>query len=96
MNFTGQLSTSELELGPIPHVDLSFALDERVRRFEPIFAEVYPRTHDEWLEGFKRDLNPEAEIVVWEGMASSFASFVQNIPSVQMPERKHSGFCSSG
>ena len=75
-----QLSTSELELGPIRHADLSAALDERIRRIEPIFGEVYPRTHDEWLEGFKRDLNPEAEIVIWEGMASCFASFVQKYP----------------
>jgi hypothetical protein len=79
-NPTSQLSISELELGPIRHAELSAALDERIRRFEPIFAEVYPRTHDEWLDGFKRDLNPEAEIVIWEGMASSFASFVQKYP----------------
>jgi hypothetical protein len=71
-------STTEpatLRLGPIRHAQLPDALIARVRAFEPVFAEVYPNTHEEWIEGFQRDLHPENEIAVWEHIAAAFTQF---------------------
>lgn len=65
-----------LQIGPIRHAQLSDDLVERVSAFESVFAEVYPCTHEEWMEGFQRDLHPENEIVIWEHIAAVFTQFI--------------------
>ena len=42
-----------------------------------MFAEVYSVTHEEWLDGFKRDLNPENEVEIWEDMATAYSKFLK-------------------
>lgn len=74
---TQLVNPASLQPGPIRHPALSPELEERIRRFEPVFAEVYPRTHDEWLDGFKRDQNPESEVAIWESIASAYQSYFQ-------------------
>ena len=56
---------AEFQPGPIRHQQLSEVLNARIRKFEPIFTEGYPRSHEEWLDGFKRDANSEQEIAHW-------------------------------
>ena len=68
---------SGLQLGPIRHETLPQPLVERIRRLEPVFAEVYPRSHEEWLDGFKRDAEPEVEVAMWEVMASAYSRFTE-------------------
>jgi hypothetical protein len=72
---TQSVRPSDLQLGPLRHATLSAEMDARIRRFEPIFAEVYPRSHEEWLDGFKRDLHPEPEVAIWEAMAAAYQTF---------------------
>jgi len=67
---------ANLQPGPIRHAKLPAELEARIRRFAPVFAEVAPRTHEQWLDGFKRDMNPEDEIVIWETMASAYQRFL--------------------
>ncbi|MCI5131421.1 MAG: hypothetical protein D3904_07805 [Candidatus Electrothrix sp. EH2] len=67
----------EYQTGPIRHPKLPASLIERIRKFEKTFAEVYPVTHKEWLDGFKRDANPEREIAIWEQMASAYTQFLR-------------------
>ncbi len=69
---------SSIEPGPIRHERLDDALVARVRAFEPVLADIYPMSHEEWLEGFQRDLNPESEIAIWEGIAAAW----QRLPSL--------------
>ena len=64
-----------LKLGPIRHAQLPPYLIKRVRAFEPVFADVYPITHEKWIEGFRRDVHPEREIEIWEQSASAFSQF---------------------
>ena len=66
---------SDLQPAPIRHGTLSAELVARVKRIEPIFAEVYPRSHEEWLDDFKRDLDPEPEVAIWEAIASAYQTF---------------------
>lgn len=66
----------EYQVGPIRHPELPAALMKRIRRLEEIFVEIYPATHEEWLDGFKRDANPEREIAIWEYMASAYTQFL--------------------
>lgn len=66
----------EVQPSPIRHPELTAALIDRIRKLEETFAEVYPATLDEWLDGFKRDENPEREIAIWEQMASAYVQFL--------------------
>jgi hypothetical protein len=68
---------SDIQLGPVRHEKLSDAHVARIRKFEPIFAEVYPRTHEGWLDGFQRDVNPEPEVAIWEAMAAAYQDFTE-------------------
>ena len=70
--------SSPYQSGPIRHSELPPALIERIHRLEEIFAEVYPLTHEEWLDGFKRDRDPENEITIWENIASAYTQFLNS------------------
>lgn len=72
---TQSVRPSDLQPGPIRHAQLSEAMEARIRKFEPVFVEVYPRTHQEWLDGFQRDIDPEAEVAIWEAMATAYQTF---------------------
>jgi hypothetical protein len=74
---TKPIRLPDIQLGPIRHQALSDALEARVRKFEPIFAEVYPNTHKAWLDGFMRDADPEPEVAIWEAMASAYKGFTE-------------------
>ena len=75
---TLQIDPSMLEIGPIRHDTLSESLIARIHELQPVFAEVYPRTMEEWIDGFKHDLRPEREVAIWEAMASAYSSFITN------------------
>jgi hypothetical protein len=70
------MPVADLQVGPIRHATLPAELEERIRRFEAVFSEVHPRSHEEWLDGFRRDLKPESEVVIWEAIASAYSNFV--------------------
>jgi hypothetical protein len=74
---TQSVRPSDIRPGPIRHEKLSDSLVARIRKFEPIFAEVYPRTQEGWLDGFQRDVDPEAEVAIWEAMASAYQRFTE-------------------
>jgi len=52
----------------------------RIVAFENVFADVYPVTHEQWLDGFKRDMDPEREVAVWEEIASALKTFTAGRP----------------
>ena len=71
------LDAKGIEQGPIRHGEISADLDARIRKFALVFSEVYPITHEEWLDGFRRDTNPENEIIIWEDMATAYSKFLE-------------------
>src|SRR4030095_16899943 len=73
---TSNVDLSTLRPGPIRHAQLPDDLIARVRAFEPVFADIYPNTHEQWLEGFQRDLHPENEIAIWENIAAALTQFI--------------------
>ena len=77
----------KLKPGPIRHEKLPDALVERIRKFEPVFAEVYPDTHEQWLDGFQRDAHPESEVAIWEAMAFAYQTFTEK-RSLNMDAKK--------
>jgi hypothetical protein len=69
-------------IGPIRHAQLDPALVDRIRAFEPVFVDLYPINREQWLDGFKRDKDPDREVRIWEEIASALTSFVagRNLP----------------
>ena len=83
-------SDLQFQPGPILHARLPEPLVARIRNFEPVFAEVYSRTHQEWLDGFQRDINPETEVAIWEAMAVAYQNFTRE--RALTPEAKGEAF----
>ena len=71
------LDATDIKPSPIRHAAISDELDARIRKFAAVFAEVYPVTHQEWLDGFQRDTVPENEVAIWEHMASAYTGFLE-------------------
>ncbi|MBI3373737.1 MAG: hypothetical protein HY017_18595 [Betaproteobacteria bacterium] len=49
----------------------------RVGALKAILDEVYPKSFDDWVQGFELDGNPERELLVWECMALTFRTFAE-------------------
>jgi hypothetical protein len=87
---------SDIQQGDSIHKQLAPELEGRVRKLESVFAEVFKRTHEEWLDGFRRDLNPESEIRVWEAMASAYQKLFGE-HALSLPAKKEAlGLMCSG
>jgi len=66
------IDPANVEPGPIRHAELPPDLLKRASALEPVFADVYPVTHEKWIEGFRRDAHPEREIAIWEQIAVAY------------------------
>jgi hypothetical protein len=47
-------------------------------RFSTVFAEVLPKTPEEWEHGFRFDQNPDGEILFWDQVADVFEHFMDD------------------
>ena len=68
----------QLEKGPIRHPTLPLALISRIENIAGMLAEVNSQPVGEWVEDFRRDQNPEKEVVVWEAMAAAYSVFTKD------------------
>ena len=66
---------SAIQTGPIRHSELAPELIERIKAFQSVFADLYPQTLEQWIEGFQRDVHPEQEIAIWESIARALTAF---------------------
>lgn len=92
-----RVKLSDIQGGPIIHKKLPIELEERIRRFEPVSAEVYPISHDQWLDGFQRDLDPESEVQTFEAIARAYQAFLAKHSQLSLPAKKEAyGLMCSG
>lgn len=77
------IHVDQIEAGPIRHDSLPSALVERIREIARMVEEVYPQTEEEWLDGFRRDVDPEAEVRLWERIAGKFRLLTDGVPDVE-------------
>ncbi len=75
---------------PIRHEDLGPVYVTSIRLIRASLWDVYPKSLEFWLDGFKRDLNPEREIVIWQRIACVYLEYIkmQELTS----EQKHFAF----
>jgi hypothetical protein len=82
-----KLSDIKVEPDPQLHAALPAELEARIRKFGPVFAEIFSKSDAEWVEGFKHDLHPESEVANWEAMASAYQSLLA-IHALPLPAKK--------
>jgi hypothetical protein len=70
------------------HESLTEHLIERIKTFKDTLAEFYPKTLDQWIDGFRMDLHPELEISIWEKMAEKYTRLLQIHSPRNREERK--------
>jgi hypothetical protein len=61
------------------HSEFPSDVREIFRRFERVFASFYPRTVEQWEEGFRRDRYPWGEIAMWEWWANTIEQFTAHL-----------------
>jgi hypothetical protein len=72
-----KVKLSEVELGPHQHATLPAELIERIKAYKQILGDADAVSVDEAIDDFRRDLNPEKEVVIWERIAHVFKNFTE-------------------
>lgn len=52
----------------------------RVRALKATLDEVFPKSFEDWVQGFELDGNPEKELLIWECMALAYSTFTEGQP----------------
>lgn len=66
---------STIQAGPIQRDSLTPDQMARIRKLQAVFVEVDGQSVEEWADGFKRDLNPDRELVIWERMGKAYTGY---------------------
>lgn len=62
----------KIKVAPIRHQRLSIELISRIRLVRAALLDVYPLSMEAWVDGFRRDTNPDQEVAIWERVASTY------------------------
>ena len=57
---------------PIRHKTLPDKLVERIKKYHTILAEVDPAPPETLIDDFRKDMHPEREVAIWEGIADKY------------------------
>lgn len=57
------------------HSELPSNLVSRIMLIQKVFEEILPYSIEETLNSFKRDKNPDREIIIWEAMAATYLEY---------------------
>lgn len=82
------MELSKLKIGPIRHKDLSSSFIVRIKNYKEKIKEVDTSTLEDTIDSFKRDLHPEAELLVWENIAMLYEAKSESIPNLTIDEKE--------
>jgi hypothetical protein len=71
----------QLQLSSIRHPPFDEKIMKAIREIEKLFREVHPLSVVEWANGFRRDLEPIKEIVIWLYAGKVYTFFAEKEPS---------------
>jgi hypothetical protein len=66
---------NEIQQGPTLHDELPDQSLERIKAVHETFADVDGTPLEKWIDDFKRDLDPEGNIKIWEDMEVAYNSY---------------------
>lgn len=82
------IDRAELKTGPIRHKALPLELAVRVRLVHAVLADVAFSPVEEVLENIRRDIDPSAEISIWERIAVAYSDLIRG-QSLSMEARRY-------
>lgn len=88
---TNKVKLSDIQEGKIKHPALPDAIIERIKAYKAILGDVEPSSLEQTVDSFKRDTTPESELVLWERMANTYATYLAHNPT-DNPEIKREIF----
>ena len=72
-----RIKLSDIVAGPVQHMTLPAMLLARIQRLHTVLGDdLCGCGLGEWVEGFQRDLHPEHEVIIWEGIARAIVTFL--------------------
>ena len=69
---------NEIQLSPIIHESLPEPLLKRIKSVTDVFESVDGISYEQSVNLYRRDLNPEANLVIYEEMAKAYSQFCEN------------------
>lgn len=73
------IKASELTHGPVRNPILSDSIVSRIRLIRSSLWLGYQRSMEIWMDGFRRELNVESEVLFWEHVSSCFLELITQI-----------------
>ena len=70
------------------HKDLSEHQKKRISIIQQALIEVNDTSLEETLDNFRKDLNPDSEIEIWETIAGAYQQMLQKKPNSSLEERQ--------
>lgn len=64
-----------IQPGPIRRDALSHEQMARIRALQAVFVEIDKQTVEQWVDNFKRDADPDAELRIWERIAKAYRTY---------------------
>jgi len=75
---TAVMDPDKIQMGPYRHSRLPATLLQRIRATTDTFESIDGVTYEEAVDLYKRDLNPEENLLLWEEMAKAYKSFCRD------------------
>lgn len=69
------VTPQEVRVGPIRSPGLTQAQLDRIKKLQAVFAEVDSMPLEKWVDDFSRDLHPDRELAIYEGMAEAYETY---------------------
>lgn len=69
------MNPNDVQFSPYRHSELPPALLKRIRATTEVFEPVDGLSYEKAVDLYKRDANPEENLVLWEEMAKAYISF---------------------
>jgi hypothetical protein len=72
---TTTINPNDIQLSPYRHKELSPELLKRIRATTDVFEKIDGVSYEKAVDLYKRDLNPEENLVLWEEMVRAYKAF---------------------
>src|SRR6266542_1107980 len=77
---TQRTKTQDIAAGPLRHDSLTPQQVDRLRAIQAVLAEVDTNPLEKWIDDFRRDVNPDREISIYEAIAQAYQTFCASRP----------------
>lgn len=85
-----RVNPADLKPNAIQREQLTEEQLRRAKKLHETFAEVDKSSLETWIDNFKRDMNPDKEIAIWERIAKNYTNYTSQ--KDLLPEAKEDAF----